>query len=115
MRWWELEGLAIEEVAENLLLGGPFFGNLLTHPSDIHIVLHADVLARDVATPGTTAEARRHWHSVVERSRIPTNLRLAHHDAANRRHQREAMNVLFIERVDPAGVSFAADFQDLCD
>ena len=39
-------------------------------------------------------------------------LRLAHHDPAHRRHQREPVDVVVVERVDAAGVALAADFVD---
>ena len=62
----QLKSLAVEEVSEGILLRRPIFGDLLTYPGDIHIVLHTDVLTRDIATPRTAAEAGRHRHSVVE-------------------------------------------------
>ena len=40
-------------------------------------------------------------------------LHLPHHDAAHRRHQREAMDVVVVERVDAAGVAAAAGLEDL--
>ena len=40
-------------------------------------------------------------------------LHLAHHDAAHRRHQREPVDVLVVERIDAARVALAAGLEDL--
>ena len=59
------------------------------------------------------AHARRHRHAVGERAGIRARLDLAHHDAADRGHEREPVDVVVVERIDAAGVAFAAGVEDL--
>ncbi len=42
-------------------------------------------------------------------------LHLAHHDPAHRRHQRQPVDVVVVERIDAAGVALAAGLEDLAD
>src|SRR6187399_194336 len=88
-----LEGLAVVELAEQLLLRWPVFGDGPAHPRDVHVVLERDVLVGDVAAPDAAAHARRHRHAVGEGAGVGARLHLPDHDAAHRRGQREAMDV----------------------
>src|SRR5215471_9087685 len=89
---FNLESLCIKEFSKNFLLTRTVFRNGFTNPSDVHIVLNADVFAGNVATPRPAAEACRHRHSIIECTGIRPNLRLPDHDAANRRCQCQLMN-----------------------
>src|SRR5690348_988558 len=60
--------LRIVEIAEEFGFRRAVFGNRAAHPGDLHIVLEADVLIRDIAAPDAAAHARGHRHSVRKRA-----------------------------------------------
>src|SRR4051812_20155402 len=106
------EGFAVVELAEQFLLRWPVLGNRPAHPRDVHVVLQRDVLVGDVAAPDAAAHARGHRHPVGERTGIRARLHLADHHPADRRDQREAMDVVVVVRVDPARVPLAGGLED---
>src|SRR5580704_6926587 len=104
---------AIKEFAEYLFLRRLVFRDWLAHPGDIHKMLHPNVFACNVATPGAAPEAGGHWHSVCKRTGVAPNLRLPHHDPAYWSNQCQLMNVSFIERVDTTGMPLPPHFEYL--
>src|SRR5882724_12459571 len=74
------KNLAVEKLAEQLLIGRTVFRNRTRHPRHIHVVLQRDILVRDVAAPYPTAHAGSHRHAVGESARIGSRLNLPNHD-----------------------------------
>src|SRR5205085_6085806 len=101
--------LRIVEGTEQLFVGGPVFLDRYRHPGRIHVVLEVDVLRDDVAAPGAAAKARGHRHAVVEGAGIGLRLWLTHHDPGHGRGERQAVDVVLVERIDPARMPLAAN------
>ena len=103
----------VVELAEQLGFRRLVLGDRPADPRHVHVVLERDVLVGDVAAPDAAAHARGHRHAVGEGAGVGARLDLPHHDAADRRHQREPVDVLVVERVDAARVAAAAGLEDL--
>src|SRR4029079_7618601 len=108
-----LEDFRVVELAEQFLLRRPVLGDRPADPVDVHVVLQRDVLVGDVAAPDAAAHARGHRHAVGEGAGVRARLHLADHDAAHRRHERQAVDVIVVVRIDSAGVSLAGGLEDL--
>ena len=102
----------VVERAEELLVGGLVLLDRHRHPGGVQVVLEVHVLGDDVAAPRAAAQAGGHRHPVVERAGVGLRLRLPDHDPRHRRRQREAVDVVLVERVDAAGMALAADLVD---
>ena len=102
----------VVERAEQFLVRGLVLLDRHRHPGGVHVVLQVHVLGHDVAAPGPAAETGGHRHPVVERAGVGLRLRLADHDPRHRRRHRKAVDVVLVERVDPAGMTLAAHFVD---
>ena len=97
------------EFTEQILFRRSVLGNRSTHPGGLIVVLQSNILAADTAAPNATAETARHRHAIAEGSGVTNRLSLSNHYSADRRSQRQSINVVVIKRVNPAGMPLAAD------